>query len=368
MSSSQSHLCCVNDFEKLAMTKLPKPAADYYRSGACGEHTLELNKSAFQRLRIKPRVLRDVSVRDTTCEILGNKINVPLGVSPAAMQKMAHHDGECGNARAVGEIGSIFILSTLSSSSLEEVAEAAPDTIKWFQLYIYKNRDLTVELVKRAERAGYKALVLTVDANVFGIRYADTKNDFNLPAHLNLANFSGKESEMKADSGSALFHYTKTQFDSTVSWDDIKWLRQITDLPIVLKGIQCAEDALIAASIGVQAIMVSNHGARQLDTAPASIEILPEVAKAVGNKCEVYLDGGIRYGTDIFKALALGAKMVFIGRPAIWGLACDGQRGVKKVLDILINELSITLGLAGCNSLSDINANMVVHESYYSKL
>uniref|UniRef100_A0A023F7T5 (S)-2-hydroxy-acid oxidase n=1 Tax=Triatoma infestans TaxID=30076 RepID=A0A023F7T5_TRIIF len=361
-------LCCLHDFEKLALTKLPKPAADYYGAGACGEHTLQLNKSAFQRLRIRPRVLRDITIRDTSCEILGSKVEIPIGVSPSAMQKMAHPEGECANARAVGEKGSVYILSTLSTSSLEEVAEAAPDTIKWFQLYIYYNRDSTKELIKRAENAGYKALVVTVDANVLGLRYADTKNKFVLPPHLRLANFSGKESEMNATSGSALTSYTDSEFDSSVNWEDIKWLKSITNLPIVLKGIQTSDDAVIAATVGVEAIMVSNHGARQLDTAPASIEALPEIARAVGNKCEIYLDGGVRYGTDVFKALALGAKMVFIGRPALWGLACGGQKGVKKVLDILHNEFSITLGLAGCNSLEDITKTMVVHEDYYSKL
>uniref|UniRef100_R4G4U1 (S)-2-hydroxy-acid oxidase n=1 Tax=Rhodnius prolixus TaxID=13249 RepID=R4G4U1_RHOPR len=361
-------LCCLCDFEKLALTRLPKPVADYYGAGACGEHTLKLNNSAFQKLRIRPRVLRDISVRDTSCEILGSKIKIPIGVSPSAMQKMAHPEGECANARAVGEKGSIFILSTLSTTSLEEVAECAPDTIKWFQLYIYYYRDATKALIKRAENAGYKALVVTVDTNVLGLRYADTKNKFSLPPHLTLANFSGKESSCNEGSGSALTSYTDELFDSSINWEDIKWLRSITDLPIVLKGIQTAEDAIIAAEIGVQAIMVSNHGARQLDTAPASIEALPEIARAVGNRCEVYLDGGLRYGTDVFKALALGAKMVFIGRPALWGLACDGQRGVKKVLDILHHEFSITLGLAGCNSLDEISKNMVVHESYYSKL
>lgn len=296
---------------------------------------------------------------------------MPIGVAPTAMQKMAHPDGECANARAVGRAGSIFILSTLSTSSIEEVAAAAPETIKWFQLYIYKDRELTKKLVARAEAAGFKALVLTVDASAWGMRYADARNKFILPPHLKLANFSGNLSSGVSDttnSGSALAKYVETLFDLNITWDDVKWLKRITKLPVMVKGVLTAEDAKIASDIGVGGIIVSNHGGRQLDTSPASIEALPEISKAVGHRVDVYLDGGIRYGTDVFKALALGAKMVFVGRPAVWGLTYNGEEGVKKVLDILAQEFDTTLALAGCRSPADITADMVTHESTYSKL
>ncbi|XP_014254283.1 (S)-2-hydroxy-acid oxidase GLO1 isoform X2 [Cimex lectularius] len=362
--------CCIEDYEKIACNKLPKYATDYFRSGACGEYTLRLNKRAFERLRIRPRMLRDVSCRSTKTTILGSEVAIPIGVSPTAMQKMAHPQGECANARAVGKTGSVFILSTLSTTSIEDVEEGAPDTIKWFQLYIYKTRGITQSLVSRAEEAGFKALVLTVDASIFGKRYADVHNKFCLPSNLKLANFNNDSfSKMaESDSGSSLTDYVNSLFDDTLCWKDVEWLRSITKLPIVLKGILTAEDAKIATSIGVDAIMVSNHGARQLDTCPAAIEVLPEIVKAVNGQCEIYLDGGIRFGTDVFKALALGAKMVFIGRPAVWGLASDGENGVKAVLDILGNEFSQAMALSGCKTLDDIKKEMVVHESIFANL
>ncbi|CAH1406690.1 unnamed protein product [Nezara viridula] len=370
MSEQNCQPCSVADFERFARAKLPSSAAGYYRSGACGEHTLAFNQSAFQRIRIRPRVLRDVSTRDMAVTIQGREVKVPIGVAPTAMQKMAHPDGECANARAVGRAGSVFILSTLSTSSIEEVAAAAPDTIKWFQLYVYKDRELTKKLVARAEAAGFKALVLTVDASAWGMRYADARNKFILPPHLKLANFSGNLSSGVSEktSGSALQKYIEDVFDLNITWDDVKWLKRITKLPVMVKGVLTAEDAKIAADIGVGGVIVSNHGGRQLDTSPASIEALPEISKAVGDRVEVYLDGGIRYGTDVFKALALGAKMVFVGRPAVWGLTYNGEEGVKKVLDILGNEFDTTLALAGCRSPADIRSDMVTHESTYSKL
>lgn len=362
-------LICVNDYEEFAKNALPKNSLDYYKSGACSEFTLRLNQDAFQRLRIRPRMMIDISNRTCSTTVLGHKISHPIGVSPTAMQKMAHPDGELANARAVGSFGSIFILSTLSTSSMEEVAQAAPNTIKWFQLYIYKDRTLTREMVLRAEKAGFKALVLTVDACIFGTRYDDMRNKFKLPSHLRLGNFVGIESNKinSAKDTSGLTEYVNGLFDDSLSWKDVAWLKGITRLPLIVKGLLTAEDAKIAADLGVAGIIVSNHGARQLDTVPASIEALPEIAKAVGNRCEIYFDGGIRYGTDVFKALALGARMVFVGRPAVWGLTHSGEEGVKKVLGILGSEFDVALALTGCNSVSDIKKDMVVHESMYSK-
>ncbi|RZF48782.1 hypothetical protein LSTR_LSTR008131 [Laodelphax striatellus] len=363
-------LCCIDDFEEHAKKVLPKNALDYYRSGACSQLTLRLNIEAFQRLRILPRVMRDVSRRSTGTTVLGHPVSFPVGVSPTAMQRMAHAQGELANARAAGAAGTIYVLSTLATSSLEEVATAAPDTIRWFQLYIYKDRKLTAELVKRAEKTGWKALVLTVDAPVFGVRYADARNKFKLPSHLRLANFEGLLADKitTAKEMSGLNEYVNDLFDDTINWKDVSWLKSITKLPLVLKGVLTPEDAVIAADLGIEAIVVSNHGARQLDTCPASIEALPAIAKAVAGRMEIYLDGGIRQGTDILKALALGASMVFVGRPALWGLAHSGEQGVRRVLDILRNEFDTALALTGCASVGDIKHEMVVHESLFHKL
>ncbi|KAL1140085.1 hypothetical protein AAG570_000017 [Ranatra chinensis] len=302
----------------------------------------------FFRLRIRPRMLRNVSGRNTGCRVMGCELSAPIGVSPTAMQKMAHPDGEVANARAVGKFGSIFTLSTLSTSSIEEVAAAAPDTIKWFQLYVYKQRDITRDFLTRVEKAGFKAIVLTIDTAAFGKRYADVRNQFKLPPSLKLANFEGNYSTAvnQSNSKSALANISEL-LDDSLNWDDVKWLMRSTRLPIVLKGVLTGEDAAMGAELGVSGIIVSNHGARQLDTVPATIEALREVVRAVKGRCEVYLDGGVTYGTDVFKALALGARMVFVGRPAIWGLTAGGEGGVKHVLDILADEFNTTLALAG---------------------
>ncbi|XP_026466608.1 peroxisomal (S)-2-hydroxy-acid oxidase GLO4-like [Ctenocephalides felis] len=233
-----------------------------------------------------------------------------------------------------------------------------------------KRGQLTIDLVRRAEACGFRALVLTVDAPVFGLRRADIRNKFKLPSHLKLGNFEGQKSTditIERDS-SGLTDYVTKQFDGTLTWDDVKWLISITKLPVLVKGLLTAEDAIKAVEIGVQGVVVSNHGARQLDGVPASIEALPEIARAVGHKTTVIMDGGIRQGEDIFKALALGAKMVFFGRPALWGLALGGQKGVENILGILKNELDVSMAISGCRTVGDINKSCVVHESYYSKL
>ncbi|KAK0179654.1 hypothetical protein PV327_005388 [Microctonus hyperodae] len=269
--------------------------------------------------------------------------------------------------KAAEAVGTIFIQSTISTCSVEEIAKAAPNAIKWFQLYVYYDRDITLDLIKRIEHAGFKAIVLTVDTPIFGVRRADVRNKFVLPSHLKLANFNGNLSTKinNAKAGSGLNEYVTNLFDDSLSWQDIDWLISITQLPIIVKGILTAEDALLAADKGVKAIIVSNHGARQIDGTPATIDVLPEIVKVVGGRVEIYLDGGIRQGTDVFKALALGAKMVFIGRPMIWGLAQGGEKGAKAVLELMKKDIDQTFALTGCRSVADITRNMVVHESYY---
>ncbi|KAG7304517.1 hypothetical protein JYU34_011467 [Plutella xylostella] len=361
----------VQDIENAALARLPRNARDYYKSGATEEQTLGENRSAFRKLRIRPKCLIGVSDCDLSTTALGARVALPVGVSPTAMQRMAHPDGELANARAAQAAGTIFTLSTISTSSIEEVAQAAPDAVKWFQLYIYKDREVTKRLVQRAEKAGFKAIALTVDTPLFGIRRADVRNQFALPGHLKLANFEGMMSNKinSSSNGSGLNEYVRDLFDKSLTWDDIAWLKSITTLPIVAKGVLRGCDAARAARAGCAAVLVSNHGARQLDGVPATIEALPEIVAAVKNyNVEVYMDGGVMTGTDVYKALALGAKMVFVGRPALWGLTVGGQAGVARVLDILRTELEYTLQIAGTPTIADITRDMVRHESEYAKL
>lgn len=355
-------LLCVNDFEENAKQKLSKINFEFYLSGAGQQRTLEWNKTSYAKYRIRPKYMRRVSNRSTSTTILGKNVAVPIGISPTAFHKLAHPEGESGCARAAESFGSIFILSTHSNTSLEDVARAAPNGRKWLQTYILTNRKITEEVIKSAEAAGFEAIVLTVDFAVFGIRLVNIRNNFMVPPNLSASEILEKYRKDKLLENFVEFS------DPNADWDYIKWLKTITDLPIVVKGVLTAEDATLAVKAGADAILVSNHGARQLDSLPATIEALPEVVKAVGSKVDVYVDGGIRDGTDVFKALAMGAKMVFIGRPAIWGLAHDGEAGVKEVIGILKNELDNAMAITGCATIKEITQDMVVHESYYSRL
>ncbi|CAL4061526.1 unnamed protein product, partial [Meganyctiphanes norvegica] len=365
-------LLCIEDYEAEAARRLPRAPLDYYRSGATSEITLKENKQAILSWYIRPRFLRDVTQHNMSTTILGHKVSVPFGVAPTAMQRMAHPDGECANARACARMNTVFTLSTIATSSIEEVAIAAPDSLRFFQLYIYKDRDVTAGLVKRAETEGFAAIVLTVDAPQFGIRRADARNKFALPEHLRMGNFQSDDDKgnlvNKSSGGSGINEYVVSLFDPSLTWDDIAWLKKLTKLPIVLKGILTAEDAILGVEAGAAAIWVSNHGARQVDQVPPTISVLPEIMKAVRDKCEVYIDGGFTQGTDIFKALALGAQMVFLGRPLLWGLACEGEDGAYNILNILKRELSSAMLLSGCATVKDITKDMVIRKEYYSRL
>ncbi|KAG7164937.1 hydroxyacid oxidase 1-like [Homarus americanus] len=368
----KSSLVCVSDYEAEAHKSLPRNALDYYRSGAMQETTLHENKEAISRWYIRPRFLRDMSIRSLATTILGHRVKVPYGIAPTAMQRMAHPDGEVANARAAGRIGTAFTLSTIATASVEEIAEHASDTLRFFQLYIFKDREVTANLVHRAEAAGFSALVLTVDAPHFGIRRADIRNKFALPPNLRMANFQTDDEKSSllntSAGGSGITEYVKSLFDPSLSWDDVAWLTRITKMPIVLKGILTAEDAILGIEAGAAGIWVSNHGARQIDGVPPTIEALPEVVKAVKGQCEVYIDGGFSQGNDIFKALALGAQMVFLGRPMLWGLACGGEEGAYSVLDILKTELDSVMALSGCATIKDITKEMVIRKEYYARL
>ncbi|CAH2099791.1 unnamed protein product [Euphydryas editha] len=360
----------LKDLEEAALAILPKNARDYYKSGATDEYTLAENRRAFQRLRICPKCLVGLTSCNLSTTILGEKVSMPLGISPTAMQRMAHPEGETANARAAQANGVIYTLSTIATSSIEEVAKAAPNAIKWFQLYIYNDREVTRTLLTRAEKAGFKAIALTVDTPLFGLRRADIRNKFTLPKHLKLANFDGQlATKINSTEDSSGLSNVDNLLDKSLTWNEIKWLKSITKLPIVAKGILRSDDAVRAIEAGCDGILVSNHGARQLDGVPSTIEVLPEIVEAVKNyNVEVYLDGGVTTGTDIYKALALGAKMVFVGRPAIWGLAVGGEAGVDRMLNILRQELQNTVQIAGTPTIADITKDMVRHESTYSRL
>jgi 4-hydroxymandelate oxidase len=344
------------DFEAAAREKLSAMAYDYYRSGSFDEITLEENHAAYDRLRLRFRVLRDVSERDLSIELLGRRISMPMLIAPTAFHRLAHPDGEAATARAAAAAGTIMTLSTLSNCSIEEVAAAAAGPL-WFQLYVYRDREATRELVGRAEAAGYSALVLTVDAQVWATRERDVRNRFHLPAGMRMANLmtSGLDSIEAHDSDSGLGRYVASLFDPTLAWSDLEWLAGISQLPLVIKGVVDPEDARRAVDHGAAAVIVSNHGGRQLDTSIATIDALPAVAEAVDGRIPVLVDGGVRRGTDVVKALALGARAVLVGRPVLWGLAVNGEEGVAQVLDILRKEFDVALGLCGCRSCAELD-------------
>mmetsp|Transcript_16282 Transcript_16282/g.14711 ORF Transcript_16282/g.14711 Transcript_16282/m.14711 type:complete len:397 (+) Transcript_16282:85-1275(+) len=372
----------IAEYERFAQDNLPRNAFDYYASGSNDMITLRENREAFQRLRVMPRALIDVSIVNTETTILGVKVASPICIAPTAMQKMAHPDGELATSRAAAASNTLMTLSSWSTTALEEVAAAAPSGYRWFQLYVYKDRAVTLDLIRRAEKAGYKALAVTVDTPVLGRREADIKNRFSLPSHLTMGNFTavggahanGTKKSSKAESdaaanGSSLSSYVASLIDKTLTWEDIKWLRKNSTLKIVVKGIMTVEDALKAVEHRVDGIWVSNHGARQLDTTPATIEVLPEIVRAVNNRVEVYLDGGITRGTDVLKAVSLGARAVFIGRPVLWGLSHSGDAGVGHVLQLLNDELVLAMRLSGATSIKEIKPSLVRSAlSFQSKL
>lgn len=339
-------------YEEAARERLPAMAWDYYDSGAHDEITLRENRAAWERLRLHYRVLRDVSRRDLATSVCGVAVSMPVLVAPTAFHALADPEGEVATARAAGAAGTVMMLSTLSNRSIEEVADAATGPV-WFQLYIYRDRGATRELVQRAETAGCSALALTVDAPLWGVRERDVRNRFRLPSGLTVRNLPVGMDAFPETGGSGLAAYVAEQFDLELSWGDVEWLCGLTALPVLVKGIVHPDDARLAAEHGAAGVVVSNHGGRQLDTAPATADALPAVVEAAGDRLEVLVDGGIRRGTDVVKALALGARAVAVGRPVLWGLAAEGEEGVANVLEILRSELDLALGLCGCRSVDE---------------
>ncbi|KAF1424724.1 Hydroxyacid oxidase 2, partial [Spheniscus magellanicus] len=329
-------MVCLSDFEAYAKKYLPKIAWDFFAAGADDCSTRDENILAYKRIRFRPRMLRDVSVMDIRTKLLGTEISFPVGIAPTGFHQLAWPDGEKSTARAAKAMNTCYIASTYSTCTLEEISAAAPSGLRWFQLYIHRNRAVSQQLVQRAEALGFQGLVLTADLPYTGKRRDDVRNGFCLPPHMTLKNLEGAFEVCKM-----------SLLDPSVTWNDIYWLRSLTHLPIIIKGILTKEDAELAVRHGVQGIIVSNHGGRQLDGGPATIDALVEVVEAVQGRVEVYLDGGIRKGSDVLKALALGAKCVFIGRPALWGLAYKGEEGLQDVLRILQDEFRLSMALAG---------------------
>ncbi|XP_040278732.1 hydroxyacid oxidase 2 isoform X1 [Bufo bufo] len=353
---AEMSLICLADFEAYAKDNLPKATWEYYAAGADDCGTRDDNLLAFKRIRLRPRMLRDVSVTDSRTTILGTEISCPIGIAPTAFHCLAWPDGEISTARAAETQNLCYVASTYSTCSVEEIVAAAPAGFRWFQLYIYRDRKLSEQLVHRVEALGFKALVLTVDLPYTGKRRSDIRNNFRLPPHLKVKNFEGV---FKEHCGPDNYGVPDNTLDPSISWKDIHWLRSLTRLPIIIKGILTKEDAELAVKHGVQGIIVSNHGGRQLDGELATIDALSEVVEAVQGRTEVYIDGGIRTGSDVLKALALGAKCVFIGRPIVWGLAYKGEEGVRGVLQILTDEFRLSMALSGCRNISEINRNLV---------
>jgi len=351
----------IDEFSQQAEQRLPKTVFDYYEGGSDDEVTVQQNRNAWQRISFRPRVLVDVSRRDLSTTVQGLPVSVPILTAPCGFNALAHADGELAVARAVTAAGSIQIVSTAATFSLEEVAEAVPEGQRWFQLYCYRDRGVTRSLVERAEAAGYRALCLTVDVPFVGRRERDIRNQFGLPPGLRWKNLeaAGLDRMDAGGDGSALARYIESIWDPGLTWDAVDWLRQLTSLPLILKGILTADDARLAVSHGASGIIVSNHGGRQLDGAVATAVALREVVDAVGTSAEVYVDGGIRRGSDVLKALALGARAVLIGRPYLWGLAVEGESGVLKVMNQLRRELDLCMALAGRPTIDSIGPDLL---------
>ena len=350
----------IQEMEGLAREKLPPEIFDYYAGGAWDLQTLHENLNAYRRLRIHYRVLRDVSHRSTACEIFGLTLPMPILAAPTAFHRLAHPDGELATARGVGAAKTLMVLSSLSTCLLEDVAAAASGPL-WFQIYVNKDRAFTRELLQRAVAAGFRAIVVTCDAPCWGVREADIRNGFHLPPGIEPVNLTASDLQ-----GSSLSHHgagmgeiMSWMLNPSLTWKDIESIAGEVTVPVIVKGICRADDALQAVRHGAKGIIVSNHGGRQLDGAPATIEVLPAVAQALGGRVPVLVDGGIRRGTDVLKALASGAKAVLVGRPLLWGLAMGGEAGVRQALEMLGKEFDLAMALCGCATLDEITPDLL---------
>lgn len=377
---SMKHVTCIEDLRLLHKRRVPKAFFDYADRGSYTEDTLRANSEDLQQIKFRQRILVDVSKRDLSTTILGEPATMPLILAPVGLLGMQHGDGEIHACRAAQAAGIPFTQSTMSICSIEDIA-AAVDKPFWFQLYVMKDRGFIKALIERAIAAKCSALVLTVDLQVIGQRHQDIKNGMSVPPEWTLSKLfdiatkpawvAGILRGKRRSFGNIVGHvkgtedltklseWTASQFDTSLNWKDIDWIRSIWPGKLILKGILDVEDAEIAAKTGAQAIVVSNHGGRQLDGAPSSIEVLPEIVDAVGSQTEIMFDGGIRTGMDVMRALALGAKSCMIGRAYAYGLGAAGQEGVAKAIDLLAKELTTTMGLCGVNKISEIDDHVI---------
>jgi 4-hydroxymandelate oxidase len=344
--------------EAAARERLDRGVYDYIAGGADAERTVADNLAAWSRLRLRPHVLRDVAKVSTATTLLGGEVPTPLLVAPMAYHRMCHPDGEAASAAGAAAAGALYVLSTQATMSVEEVALAAPGAVRWFQVYVVRDRGWTADLVTRAAAAGYRALVLTVDVPLLGNRLRDLRNDFKLPTGLKPANAppagAARQRELAAD-----VLAQAGQFDPGLTPDTIGWLAERSGLPVLVKGVLRGDDAAACLDAGAAGVVVSNHGGRQLDTVVATADALAEVVAAVGDRGEVYVDGGVRRGTDVLKALALGARGVLVGRPVLWGLAVGGAAGVERVLSGLVGELRLAMALCGAVGIDDLTPDLI---------
>jgi 4-hydroxymandelate oxidase len=350
------------DYETRARELLDPSLWDYLAGGSDDEISLRADREAFARLVLRPRILAGHASANTATTVLGTAVGSPVLVAPLAYQSLVDPEGECATARGAAAARSIFVASTMSSRSLEDIASAASE--RWLQLYVFRDRAITEDVLRRAEAAAYRAIVITADVPRLGRRERDVRNGFALPKHVDAVNVRGSESHRLGTSAtgvSAIEAHAQAAFEP-LTWDILAWVRARVALPIVVKGILTAEDARLAVDHGASAIVVSNHGGRQLDGTISPIDALPECVDAVGGRAEVYVDGGIRRGTHVLKALALGARAVLVGRPILWGLAVAGHAGVAAVLAMLGNELERAMCLAGIPDLGSIRASLVARQ------
>jgi L-lactate dehydrogenase (cytochrome) len=372
---------CIPDLREMAKRRVPRAFFEYADSGSYNEETLRANRADLEAVKLRQRILIDVDRRDLSTTIVGQKVSLPIALAPIGLLGMQHGDGEILAARAANAAGVPFTLSTMSVCSIEQVAEATGKPF-WFQVYVIRDRAFIEALIARAKAANCSALVLTLDLQILGQRHRDVKNGLTVPPEIRLSNiidiatkprwlrsilnsrsktFGNLAGHVKGmENVNSLAEWTASQFDPTLSWKDVAWIRKLWPGKLILKGIMDVEDAKLAAKSGADAIVVSNHGGRQLDGAASSISMLPLIADAVGNEIEIMFDGGIRSGQDIMRALALGAKSCMIGRAFVYGLGADGEAGVAKAIDILRKELDVTMALCGVSKVTDIGPHVLV--------
>jgi 4-hydroxymandelate oxidase len=350
----------LHEYEIAARELLSPMIFDFIASGSCDEITLRANRSAFDRWRLIPRVMRGVASADTRTSVLGQSIDAPVIVAPTSLHRLATPEGERATARAAKSAGTIYTMSTAASLPLEEIATEAG--LWWFQCYVFIDRGLTAELIQRAVDAGASAIVMTADLSRFGRREADERNQFALPDGVSMPNMraAGARPELVDRNPSNLLPSIGGAFDPGLTWDDLEWLVQLAGVPVLVKGVLHPDDAVLAFEHGAQGVVVSNHGGRQLDGSIATLDALPAIADACAGRGEILLDGGVRRGTDVLRALALGARAVMIGRPVLWGLAVAGEAGARHVLDHLRAEIESDLMLCGLRSPGEVNRDLVV--------